>query len=153
MRKKGMSRSFSGNFYLTVAKYLRWGTLLCLMKFLIGKSVKVTEGGCYHDCPSKFFVSQYRYIPERNLSLLRRSFDIEKCYECERRLVSRFSIEIVQLTLPKHFVEEPFCVWRNFLESKKIRDKRVGPEIDGASQFAAANFLFHSAENFCMGTL
>ena len=36
---------------------------------------------------------------------------------------------------------------------ENVRDTTTGREIEGASQFSAANFLSHSAENTYMGTL
>ena len=57
------------------------------------------------------------------------------------------------LTVPKHFVEEPFCaVFQKFPVAKKFMDKRGGGG-EGVSRCSVENFLSHSAETFRRGTL
>ena len=58
----------------------------------------------------------------------------------EKRGISRFSIEICCLTVPRNFVGEPFCVCS-------------GQERGQKSQFPVEIFLSHSAEIFRRGTL
>ena len=58
-----------------------------------------------------------------------------------------FPLKNFRLTVPKNFVEEPFCVSENLL-SKNVRDKR-----GGVSRVSVENFLSHSAGKFRRGTL
>ena len=55
------------------------------------------------------------------------------------------------LTVPKHFVEEPFCaVFQKTSGGEKVYGKDWGV---GSSKFPVENFLSHSTETFCRRTL
>ena len=63
--------------------------------------------------------------------------------------MSRVSVEIFCLTVPKNFVGEPFCaVFQKILVANKFMNKK-----GGVSRFSVENFLSQSAENFLRGTL
>ena len=66
------------------------------------------------------------------------------CTFCKR--VSRFSLENFRLTVPKNFVEEPFCVSENFCFRKML-----GIREGGVSRLSVEIFLSHSAKKFCRG--
>ena len=63
---------------------------------------------------------------------------------CVRVLCHDFPSNFFCLTVPKHFVEEPFCaVFQNLSGSEKFTDKKGG---GGLSKFSVGNFLSHSTE-------
>ena len=57
--------------------------------------------------PRKLFVSKCRKISYRNL-LVFHYFRVSNKFMVQR-VMSRFSVEMFCLTVPKNFVEEPFC--------------------------------------------
>ena len=73
-----------------------------------------------------------------------------------QRVVSRFSVEIFCLTVPKNFVEEPFCaVFQKIFGSEKVYVwvGGGGGRREGVSWFSDEIFLSHSAEKFRRGNL
>ena len=55
------------------------------------------------------------------------------------------------LRVPKTFVEEPLCaVFQKFSKSGKVYGSEAGRRV---SSFSVENFLSHSDETFCRGTL
>ena len=58
-----------------------------------------------------------------------------------------FPSKLFCLTVPNHFVEEPFCVSKNFGYQKNCMPKR------GISQFSIENLLSRSTEKYRRGTL
>ena len=61
------------------------------------------------------------------------------------------SITKFLLTVPKNFVEEPFCaVFQQISGSEKFMDKKGG---GGVSKFSVENFLSQSAEKCRKATL
>ena len=57
-----------------------------------------------------------------------------------------FPSKLFCLTVPNHFIGEPFC-FRKFRVSKKFMHKR------GISPFSKENLLSHSTEKLCRGTV
>ena len=74
--------------------------------------------------PRKLFVSKCRKISYRNL-LVFHYFRVSNKFMVQR-VMSRFSVEIFCLTVPKNFVEEPFCAVFQLLVAKKFMDKKGG---------------------------
>ena len=54
------------------------------------------------------------------------------------------------ITVPEHFVGEPFCVSENFWYRKILWIRR---EREGVSQFSVEKLLAHSTEKLRRGTL
>ena len=90
-----------------------------------------------------FFVSKCRknFVGEPcSLSLIS---GIEEFYASE--VMSQFPSKVFCLTVPKHFVEEPFyAVFQKISGSEKF----YGQEGGGSIKSSFENFLSHSAENF-----
>ena len=59
-----------------------------------------------------------------------------------------FPLKNFRLTVPKKFVEEPFCISDNFCYRKMLRIRERG-----VSRFSVENFLSHNAKNLRRGTL
>ena len=67
-----------------------------------------------------------------------------------QRVMSRFAFELFCLTVPKIFVEEPFCaVFQKISGVEKFMDKRGV----GSIKIFRRKFLSHSAEIFRRGIL
>ena len=94
------------------------------------------------------FVSQCRKISQGNPSVLCfRKFPGAKKFMDKKGEYQDFPSKIFCLTVPKHFVEEPFCaVFQKISVSQKVYALR-----GGESRFSVENFLSHSAENFRRG--
>ena len=66
-----------------------------------------------------------------------------------QRVMSQFSVEVFCLTVPNHFVEEPFCaVFQKFSGREEVYGKEGGV---GVSIFSVEYFLSQSAEKFRRG--
>ena len=74
----------------------------------------------YHDFSLKNFVSRYRKILLGNNSVYQKISIIEKVF-CMRRGYHDFVSKIFCPTVPKNFVEEPFCaVFQKISGSQKV---------------------------------
>ena len=140
-----------------------------------GSSVKTQDFSFY------FFVSQYRKFLLGNNSVYQKILGIENFFSMEKG-ISRFSVEIFFVSLPKNFVRETFCVSKNSVWKISIFRREgimvlsrtfclTGPknfvrgpfcvsEIEknyekemGVSRFSVEDFLSHSAEKFRRGAL
>ena len=94
----------------------------------------------------KIFVSQCQNISSRNPSVLQ--FLVSKNVRDKRRGGNHdFPSKLFGLTVPNHFVEEPFCVSRKLRVSKNFMLKR------GISPFSIENVLSHTTKKLHRGAL
>ena len=98
--------------------------MLCFRKFVLAKKVMNRNGGGVSKFLVEIFLSHSAEKFRRgNRFCLSIFSSIEKIYDSEG-YVTTFRRKFFCLTLPKHFVEEPFCdCFRKFLVAKKIMNK------------------------------
>ena len=113
-------------------------------------------GGSINTFRRKFFVRQCRNFPLGNLQCLV-NFGYRKSLEKSRGGGGGLSeyqdspSKKFCLRVPKTFVEEPLCaVFQKISKSEKVYGSEAGRIV---SSFSVENFLSHSDETFCRGTL
>ena len=145
-----MSRFSVGNFSShsieTFCRGTRNPSVLCFRKFVVAKMVINRNGGGV----SKFLVEKFlshsaEKFPRGNRFCLSIFSSIERIYASEG-YVTIFRRTFFCLTLPKHFIEEPFCgCFRNFLVAKQFMDKKWEGKY---RNFPSKMFCLEKPKNF-----
>ena len=110
MHKKGTSLFFVENFCLTVPNNIA-GDPSVLQKNVVPKYLILRSGASWF-C-RKLFVSQCQEFSWGNPSMFQNFLGYPKVF-CIRRGYLYSPLKFFCLTVPKHFVEEPFCASKNF---------------------------------------
>ena len=119
MPKRGISRFSIKSLLSQTAEKLRRRNSLCLKKLLISENFMDKKGGgSAKNFREKLIVSVSKILVWEPLSLSV-ILGIEKTL-CLRGLGQDFPSKLFCLTVPKNFVDEPFCVVEKCLYRKKL---------------------------------
>ena len=128
---------------------LRRGNL-CFRKLLVSKNVKDKRERGHHDSPSKICCLNTEKLRRGNLCF--RNFWYRKILwmRSAAREYHNFQLEILCLTEPKNFVEEPFCVAEAFWYPKMSRREREGGHHDFPSKICCLTVLRNFVWETCV---
>ena len=117
------------------------GEPFCVSKEFWYRKFSSKEGRSFTVLSKIFLSHRTEKTSPGNHSVFQKISGREK-YSMEKRGVSRFSVKLSCLSVPKTFVRESYCFWKKILVPKSIMDER------GVSRFSVENFWSHSAEKF-----
>ena len=149
IRGGGSIMFFSRQFFFAQCRKSQQGnpSVLCFRKLLVAKSFMDKKGGISRVSVENFLSDSAEKFRRETLQCVI-SFGYRKIL-CFRGLCNDFLSKNFCLTVPKHFVVEPFCaVFQKNSGSKIFIDKK-----GGISRVSVENFLSDSAEKFRSGTL
>ena len=122
------------------------GSLLCLRKLSIPKNVKNKKRGGHQDPRQCFWLTVLTHFVGEHFSVSA-NFYIEIFRAQEGEVYHDFPLKFFSvrwsLTVPKHFVEEPYCASKTFWDRKVVFWIRNGVGITILRQFFGLTVLKH----------